>query len=113
MEKQSFENSSEKSELKVDERENGDVFFISGLSKDDLIDIAILICKKLDKSYFYRESDKEYLLSGQEIRPSGCFSVRYNEYKNQLFVDNRNGRGDTKLTQKLKDAVDSVILEHK
>lgn len=106
---ENLENKLEQQKLNINEAENGDVFFISGASEDELVKVAISICQNLDKSILPRDLKKEYFLEGEAIRPGGCFSVRYDKNKKQLFIDNRNARGDSKYTEKLKQAVYSAI----
>jgi len=112
MEKINYENSNEESKINIREQENGDVFFISGLSEDELLEVAISICKNLDKSILPHELKREDFLSGNAIRPGGCFAVRYDGNRNELCVDNRNARGVEEVTQKLKQAVYLAIQEN-
>lgn len=89
--------------LKINIRENGDVYIINGLNEDRLLDVAIKVCEKLNRSPL-TESSKEYIRDGNEYRPQGCFAVKI--YNGELWIDNRNARGCKSITDELKKAVE-------
>jgi hypothetical protein len=107
-----FEQKIEKQKLNIEKREKGDILIISGLEEDQLLDLALIMCKKLDRSYPMGANEKEYLLSGEETRPGGCFAIRYDKSKNELVVDNRNARGDEYIREKMQKGVDSAIKKY-
>ncbi len=107
-----FEPKEEEQKINIEKRERGDNLIISGLEEDQLLDLALIICKTLDRSYPMGANEKEHLLSGQETRPSGCFAIRYDKSKNELIVDNRNARGDEYIREKMQKGVDSAIKKY-
>ncbi len=107
-----FQQKIEKQEINIEKREKGDILIISGLEEDQLLDLALIMCKKLDRSYPMGANEKEYLLSGKETRPGGCFAIRYDKSKGELVVDNRNARGDEYIREKMQKGVDSAIKKY-
>lgn len=107
-----FQQKIEEQKINIEKREKGDILIINGLEEDQLLDLALIMCKKLDKSYPIRANEKECLLSGQETRPGGCFAIRYDKSKGELVVDNRNARGDEYIREKMQKGVDSAIKKY-
>lgn len=102
----------EQQKLKVEKNDDGDIFFISGLDEDSLFQLGFLICQNLDKSINQYLFKKDYFLSGESIRPGGCFALTYDKHKKRIFLDNRNARGDEKIREKLEKAVNGAINEY-
>lgn len=107
-----FEQKTEEQKLNIEKREKGDILIINGLEEDQLLDLALIICKKLDRSYPMGANEKEYLLSGEETRPGGCFAIRYDKSRGELVVDNKNARGDEYIREKMQKGVDSAIKKY-
>lgn len=92
---------------------NGDAIFVTGKSKDELVNVALEIYKKLNRSEMVMARDKEALFNEEELRPSGVFGMRIRKDSRQgkdpesyyLLVDNRNAQGQKEYQDELKKSV--------
>lgn len=118
-----IENNAEQQKLKIEEKEkirvnvdntidNGDVIFLDGINKDELFELARIISKKLGDIIhdFQIEKYKQSMFNGEEIRPGGCFAIKFE--KERLRIDNRNARGNKHIRRRLEKAVNSAIKNY-
>lgn len=109
-----FENNLETvKSLSVEKMDNGDTIWIGGLPKENLVDMAQNIFRKLEPRD--NMDYQQVLLSGEAIRPCGAFSIVLTSRrgKNYILVQNKNAIGIQSSTNKLLEAVDSVCVEIK
>ena len=103
----------EKPKIKIDIRENGDLYVISGLEKEELLNLAVRIFGQFqpnEDNLKIRESFEKGGIEG-ELRPQGCFAMKIINLEggDQLWIENRNARGYKPATEQLKRAVESVV----
>jgi hypothetical protein len=91
-------------ELEV--RDNGNLIIISG-SLESLTDTASRICKELDPGIFHDLGDS--LKKGEELRPQGIYAVWIDLKRQELRIQNRNGRGNKTFNEKMLRAVENVL----
>jgi hypothetical protein len=90
---------------------------VTGKNKEELLNVALEIYKKLNDSEMVFQRDKEALLNDEELRPGGVFGIRIRKEFRQgkdpdsyyILVDNRNAQGQKEYQDKLKNAVTSTI----
>jgi hypothetical protein len=102
----------EKAPFQIEEKDNGDLFFISHPDINILITLGAEITLELNRSPFPTVKQFESSLkNGESIRPQAVFGVIITGKK--LMIDNKNGRGDVKYREELKNAIDKVLALHK
>ena len=100
-------NQEQPAKSKVELRNEGDTIFISGDAE-----LALRIVIELDSSERKRiEARRDVYLKdlnrGEELRPSGVFSVSLNGDK--VVVQNKNARGDEEYREQMRKAVDTTL----
>jgi|GEM_PF-6090857 len=85
---------------------DGDVYILTPENKEDSVEIAFEIYKNLGGDF--RTSNKQYLIDGEELRPSGAYAVRVRD-NGEISVDNRNGRGYEPNRIQLKQSLERFL----
>jgi len=93
-------------EIKCECRNKGNVYVITGISKEELAKIGYKIFNELQKGYLEKQI-VETLINGETLRPDGAFGM--NISGNQLFAMIYNGQDNTELLEKLKRAVELAL----
>lgn len=107
---ENFDRNIDFNSFSVEEKNNGDSYFISSKSKDKIREIIKKIAEGFGEPSFYQREIIETILDkGEEWRFQGAFSLKL--LKNGiLFFDNRNGRGVQENSDLMKKIINSLSL---